>query len=111
MSDLISRADAIERIANDNVIGGMDRINEYRNSNEHNDYLDGISCAIATVDDLPSADAVQGEWIKDYEKNIYKCSVCGCEEVVPTCMGETTIWKYCPNCGSVIGAKMKGGAE
>lgn len=57
--DLISRADAIERIANDNVVGGMDRINEYRNSNEHNDYLDGISTAIATVDDLPSADAVE----------------------------------------------------
>lgn len=59
---------------------------------------------------LPSAEAVQGEWIKDYEKNIYKCSVCGCEEVVPTCMGEPTIWKYCPNCGSVISTRMKGGA-
>ena len=58
-----------------------------------------------------SADVAQGEWIKDYEKNIYKCSVCGCEEVVPTCIGEPTIWKYCPNCGSAISAKMKGGAE
>ena len=57
MSDLISRADAIERIANDNVVGGMKRINEYRNSTEHNDYLDGISTAIATIEDLPSADA------------------------------------------------------
>lgn len=54
--ELISRADAIERIVNDNVVGGMDRVNEYRNSNEHNDYLDGISCAIATVDDVPSAE-------------------------------------------------------
>ena len=61
MSDLISRADAIERIANDNVVGGMKRINEYRDSTEHNDYLDGISTAIATVDDLPPADAVQGD--------------------------------------------------
>lgn len=54
---LISRKDAIERIANDNVVGGMKRINEYRDSTEHNDYLDGISTAIATVDDLPSAKA------------------------------------------------------
>ncbi|MBR2554527.1 MAG: hypothetical protein IKE94_06655 [Aeriscardovia sp.] len=50
MCDLISRADAIERIANDNVVGGMKRINEYRDSTEHNDYLDGISTAIATIE-------------------------------------------------------------
>lgn len=50
MTDVISRADAIERIANDNVVGGMKRINEYRDSTEHNDYLDGISTAIATIE-------------------------------------------------------------
>ena len=62
---LISRENAIERIANDNVVGGMKRINEYRDSAEHNDYLDGISTAIATVDDLPSAEA---EWIPCSER-------------------------------------------
>lgn len=66
--DLISRADAIERIANDNVVGGMKRINEYNNSTEFNEYLDGISDAITTVFcDVPSADAVQG-WIPCSER-------------------------------------------
>ena len=56
--DLISRADAMARIANDNVVGGMERINEYNNSTEFNDYLDGISDAITTIFcDVPSADA------------------------------------------------------
>ena len=91
-SDIISRADAKKEVY---LLGKNPSINEI------------WDC----LDALPSADRPSGEWIKDYEKNIYKCSVCGCEEVVPTCMGEPTIWKYCPNCGSVIGARMKGGAE
>ena len=61
--DLISRELAMERIAKDNVVGGMERINEYNNSTEFNEYLDGISDAITTIFcDVPSADAVQG-WI------------------------------------------------
>ena len=91
-SDIISRADAKKEVY---LLGKNPSINEI------------WDC----LDALPSADRPSGEWIKDYEKNIYKCSVCGCEEVVPTCMGEPTIWKYCPNCGSVIGARMKGGGE
>ena len=67
-NDLISRAEAIARIANDNVVGGMDRINEYIDSTEHNDYLDGISTAIATVEDIPSADAVSREFYEDAVK-------------------------------------------
>lgn len=56
--DLISRELAMERIANDNVVGGMERINEYNNSTEFNEYLDGISDAITTVFcDVPSAEA------------------------------------------------------
>ena len=57
MSDLISRADAIDRIANDNVVGGMKTINEFRESNRNNDFLDGISSAMATVEDVPSVSA------------------------------------------------------
>lgn len=79
---LISREDAIERIANDNVVGGMKRINEYRGSTEHNDYLDGISTAIATVDDLPSAEA---KWIP-------------CSERLPSedgCYLVCMAWDYC----------------
>lgn len=55
-TDLISRELAMERIANDNVVGGMERINEYNNSTEFNEYLDGISDAITTIFcDVPSA--------------------------------------------------------
>lgn len=60
--DLISRGLAMERIANDNVVGGMERINEYNNSTEFNDYLDGISDAITTIFcDVPSADITETE--------------------------------------------------
>ena len=76
MDDLIKRADAIERIANDNVVGGMKRINEYRDSTERNDYLDGISTAIATVYDLPSAEAVKVAYICDGRKCDSDCSEC-----------------------------------
>lgn len=60
--DLISRELAMERIANDNVVGGMERINEYNNSTEWNEYLDGISDAITTIFcDVPSADITETE--------------------------------------------------
>lgn len=66
MDDLIRRADAIERIANDNVVGGMERINEYNNSTEFNEYLGGISDAITTIFcDVPSVDT---EWIPCSER-------------------------------------------
>ena len=108
MTDLIRRADAIERIANDNVVGGMKRINEYRNSTERNDYLDGISTAIATVDDLPSAEAVQGEWIEI--DNYYRMATCShCHKVTMfEKWGEyTKPYNFCPNCG----ARMKAGDD
>lgn len=50
-SDLISRADAIERIANDNLVGGMDKIREHRKTSH---YVEGLSDAIATLEDMPS---------------------------------------------------------
>ena len=104
-NDLISRADAIERIANDNVVGGMKRINEYRDSTEHNDYLDGISTAIATVEDIPSADAV-GEW-KPFDGGKWTgCSNCK-GDIPKDKYGIDMYTDYCPNCG----ARMKGGGE
>lgn len=55
--DVISRELAMERIANDNVVGGMERIKEYNNSKEYNEYLEGISDAITTIFcDVPSAE-------------------------------------------------------
>lgn len=71
--DLISRADAMARIANDNVVGGMERINEYNNSTEFNDYLDGISDAIITVFcDVPSADITETDGVITIEKQSAK---------------------------------------
>ena len=71
--DLISRADAMARIANDNVVGGMERINEYNNSTEFNDYLDGISDAITTVFcDVPSADITETDGVITIEKQSAK---------------------------------------
>ena len=54
------------------------------------------------------ADRPQGEWVKTEGDSRYMCSVCKVhQDYVPTCMGEPTIWDYCPSCG----ARMKGGAE
>lgn len=98
--ELISKEDAIARIANDNVVGGMERINEYNNSTEFNEYLDGISDAITTIFcDVPSADAVQGEWIDKGNWMGIECSRCKCHSRYVT--------PFCPQCG----ARMKGGAE
>ena len=87
--DLISRAEAIEAV-------------------ESNSYGMGSRASIKAIKALPSADRPSGEWQpKPDGSTVCACSVCGSEEVVPTCMGEPTIWNYCPSCG----AKMKGGNE
>lgn len=71
--DLISRADAMARIANDNVVGGMERINEYNNSKEYDEYLEGISDAITTVFcDVPSADITETDGVITIEKQSAK---------------------------------------
>ena len=100
VEDLISRADAIRWVKTECNPYGKPTL-------DYDSCLKVIEHLKKMPSELQSAEAEQGEWVKDYEKNIYKCSVCGCEEVVPTCMGEPTIWKYCPNCG----ATMKGGNE
>ena len=91
MTDLISRADAIAYI--DRVIkSGLGR---YKSLNYIRKYISA----------LPSADAVQGEWIFNPTDAIDlmfakpKCSKCGFES--------SDGGNYCPSCG----ARMKGGAE
>ena len=133
-TDLISRAEAIERIANDNLIGGIEKIHEYRNANHNDHYIEGLSDAIATLEDMPNvpsadrpittgciADNIEvppytttsavsaervGEWefCKD-EDGVYGiCSVCGVDADFSH-YGKP--YTYCPNCG----AKMKGGTD
>lgn len=92
-NDLISRADAIKKLAEfyDYSIRMVDEVTDLLNS-------------------LPSVSAERvGEWIwcGDKGDSRFMCSVCKSKENVPTCMGEPSVWVYCPNCG----AKMKGGAE
>lgn len=79
MSDLISRADAIEAVGYE--------IDE------------GYNAIVGRINKLPSAEAVHGEWghmIADGEDGShwyeYECSHCG--EVV------LRPYNYCPNCGA-----------
>ena len=139
-TDLISRELAMERIANDNVVGGMERINEYNNSTEFNEYLDGISDAITTIFcDVPSADITETETCQRCQEAIDKILNRQGEriKVLETsaeavqgewdCMiadgNDGSHWhEYeCSNCGEVVlrpynycpncGARMKGGDE
>lgn len=92
---------------------------------EHTDYIsraDAIDAlyayqdAVRIIKALPSADAVQGEWIrKENEYNDcdgygayywYECSVCGARPPKDQWKNE---WHspYCPSCG----ARMKGGDD
>ena len=102
MSDSINRADAIE--AMDERWGDIKRTNKRVAKGHEAVYLD----MRATISALPSADAVQGEWI-DID-NYYRMATCSrCHKVT---MFEkwgkyTKPYDFCPNCG----ARMKGGAE
>lgn len=57
------------------------------------------------IDEQPTVDAVpvrHGKWIKlDMHEHLadHKCTACGQECYVPTCMGEP-MYIYCPNCGA-----------
>ena len=140
MTDLIRRAEAIERIANDNVVGGMERINEYNNSTEFNDYLDGISDAITTIFcDVPSADITETETCKRCQESIdtvlnrqgerikeLEASAEAVQGEWDTMIADGTDGSHwheyeCSNCGEVVlrpynfcpncGARMKGGGD
>ena len=105
-TDLISRADAIEAVCKGCHwwSGQCDNDKAFRCDE------------VCRIEALPSADAVQGEWIrKEREYNDcdghyayywYECSVCGARPPKNQWKNE---WHsdYCPSCG----ATMKGGAE
>ena len=96
MSDYISRADTLAKIK-EYCIDGDSVVHKWFDTM-------GIEEVINT---MPSVSAERvGEWIwcGDKGDSRFMCSVCKCKENVPTCMGEPTIWDYCPNCG----AKMRG---
>ena len=69
-----------------------------------------IKQVIGDIKSLPSAQPERkGRWIKlDMHAHLanHKCTACGQECYVPTCMGDP-MYTYCPNCG----AKMDGEKE
>lgn len=84
--DLISRADAIEAVGE-----WMQKEYGYLDLNRAERLIGALSA-------LPSADAVQGEWIFNTDENNGKswniCSVCGYS------LFHTT--NYCPSCGAIM---------
>ena len=79
MSDLISRADAIEAVAQQWLFEASAE-SPYVNDDDIGEYR---KLAEELFEDVPSADAKQGEWIEKYNGNgwndfwDYTCSHCG----------------------------------
>ena len=65
--------------------------------------IKGVETAIGYVEAIPPAQPERkGKWIKlDMHAHLadHKCTACGQECYVPTCMGEP-MYTYCPNCGA-----------
>ena len=93
MSDLIRRSDAIKAIE--------------ELPNAYNGWSDAYdkACIIGTLEEVPSADRPQGEWINKHEwaNGFYEreCSICGAMKPI---LMHTAKVNFCPNCG----ARMKG---
>ena len=95
MSDLISRADAIEAVRKELVCDGRHE--------KHDKVCRFIADVILSA--LPSADAVQGEWIEveDYNGDVhYKCDQCGEEWTFPFGTPKENNANFCPNCGAIM---------
>lgn len=73
-----------------------------------NQVLVHITGIWAEIDNAPTIEERKtGKWIKlDAHAHLadHKCTACGQECYVPTCMGDP-MYEFCPNCG----AKMDGG--
>ena len=100
-SDLISRANALAYPLS---------FDHYDKENGSREFICGVESYREYIQHLPSVSAERvGEWIwcGDKGDSRFMCSVCKSKENVPTCMGEPSVWDYCPNCG----ARMKGGDD
>lgn len=86
-TEYISRQKALEAIKSKEKEGVSDF---------YSGMMEGLSCALHAVMDVPSAEVVQvapGKWLKQYHGQVNSiCSVCGKES------GRRT--DFCPNCGA-----------
>ena len=101
MSDLISRADAIEVVAQQWLFEASVG-NPYVNDDDIGEYR---KLAEELFEDIPSAEAVQGEWV--YIDNYFRVAICSrCHKVTmfEKWGAHTKPYNYCPKCG----AKMSG---
>ena len=102
MNDLISRQAAIDAIEH--------RLAEPAYQHTGEDWYVGMNCAESELYELPSAQPERrGRWIKlDMHAHLadHKCTACGQECYVPTCMGEP-MYTYCPNCGADMREEQK----
>jgi rubrerythrin len=129
MTDLISRADAIDAVrlesAKRGLLGRGDILDilsalpsaeavsreAYHNLLMASDDIDRALREYQTKDETPSAEAIQGEWIKTVDGNgwnewyVFKCPFCGA--TIEDKQYRSWEYNFCPNCG----ARMKGGTE
>lgn len=84
-----------------------DRMREDWLENGENEYVYDTNAVLESIDEQPTADAVEvvhGEWIKaDSMPRSAKCSECNCWITRHTI--NENWFRYCPHCG----AKMDGG--
>ena len=108
-SDTISRQAAIDAV--EALAYHADKYVIDSDVHEVHGFRTGLAVAERQLSLVPSAqpERKMGKWIKlDAHAHLadHKCSACGQECYVPTCMGDP-MYDYCPNCG----ARMKEGEE